>query len=80
MACSAETQGKIDRKVSELIHTEHKKAKDILLANRGKLDEIAKYLYEKETITGEEFMDILNGKKSVKTSEAAAADAGKPEA
>ena len=80
LACSAETQGKIDRKVSELIHTEHKKAKDILLANRGKLDEIAKYLYEKETITGEEFMDILNGKKSVKTSEAAAADAGKPEA
>ena len=61
LACSAETQTKIDQKVSALIKAEHQKAKDILTENREKLDEIARYLYEKETITGEEFMEILNG-------------------
>lgn len=64
LACSAETQAKIDRKVSDLVRGQHQKAKDILLANRDKLDEIAKYLYEKETITGEEFMKILNGEET----------------
>ena len=60
LACSAETQTKIDQKVSALIKAEHQKAKDILTETREKLDEIARYLYEKETITGEEFMEILN--------------------
>ena len=60
LACSAQTQAKIDQKVVELVRREHEKAKNILLQNKKKLDELAKYLYEKETITGEEFMDILN--------------------
>ena len=60
LACSAETQAKIDKKVSDLIRTEHEKAKKILNDNMDKLEEISKYLYEKETITGEEFMGILN--------------------
>ncbi len=64
LACSAETQAKIDRKVSDLVRGQHQKAKDILLANHDKLDEISKYLYEKETITGEEFMKILNGEET----------------
>lgn len=59
LACSAETQAKIDKKVSVLIRTEHEKAKKILSDNMDKLEEISKYLYEKETITGEEFMKIL---------------------
>ena len=59
LACSAETQTKIDERVVKLVKTQHEKAKKILLDNRSKLDELAKYLYEKETITGEEFMDIL---------------------
>lgn len=59
LACSAETQAKIDKKVSDLIRTEHEKAKKILNDNMEKLEEISKYLYEKETITGEEFMGIL---------------------
>jgi ATP-dependent metallopeptidase hflB len=59
LACSAETQAKIDKKVSDLIRTEHEKAKKILNDNMEKLEEISKYLYEKETITGEEFMKIL---------------------
>ncbi len=59
LACSAETQTKIDKKVSELIRSEHEKAKRILNDNMKKLEEISKYLYEKETITGEEFMKIL---------------------
>ncbi len=59
LACSAETQTKIDEHVVKLVKTQHEKAKKILLDNRSKLDELAKYLYEKETITGEEFMDIL---------------------
>ena len=60
LACSAETQAKIDKKVSDLIRIEHEKAKKILSDNMDKLEEISKYLYEKETITGEEFMGILN--------------------
>lgn len=59
-ACSAETQALIDKKVSELIRAEHEKAKKILNENKDKLEEISKYLYEKETITGEEFMKILS--------------------
>ena len=59
LACSAETQAKIDKKVSDLIRIEHEKAKKILSDNMDKLEEISKYLYEKETITGEEFMKIL---------------------
>ena len=61
LACSAETQAQIDRKVVELVKSEHQKALNILTENRAKLDELAKFLYEKETITGEEFMNILNG-------------------
>lgn len=62
LACSADTQREIDEKVVELVRKQHEKAKEILMSNREKLDEIANYLYEKETITGEEFMDILNNK------------------
>ena len=60
LACSAETQAEIDRQVVELVRKQHQKAMKILEENRQKLDEIANYLYEKETITGEEFMRILN--------------------
>ena len=60
LACSAETQTEIDRKVVELLKRQHEKALGILRENRKKLDELAKALYEKETITGEEFMAILN--------------------
>ena len=60
LACSADTQNRIDAKVVELVKAQHQKAKQILLENRAKLDELAKYLYEKETITGEEFMDLLH--------------------
>ena len=59
LACSADTQKEIDRKVVELVKTKHEKAKRILQANRAKLDALAKFLYEKETITGDEFMEIL---------------------
>ena len=59
LVCSADTQNRIDAKVVELVKAQHQKAKNILLENREKLDELAKYLYEKETITGEEFMRIL---------------------
>ena len=59
LACSADTQNRIDKKVVELVKAQHEKAKKILLDNRAKLDELAQYLYEKETITGEEFMNIL---------------------
>lgn len=65
LACSAQTQALIDQKVVELVKTQHDKAIQILKDNKRKLDEIAKYLYEKETITGEEFMDILNNKYNV---------------
>ncbi len=60
LACSAQTQAEIDRQVVELIKKQHEKALEILRANRDKLDELAQFLYEKETITGEEFMAILN--------------------
>lgn len=60
LACSAQTQAEIDREVVALVRKQHEKALDILRENKGKLDELAGYLYEKETITGEEFMDILN--------------------
>ncbi len=60
LACSAETQTKIDAKVTELVKKQHEKARRILLENRQKLDELAQYLYAHETITGDEFMRILN--------------------
>ena len=60
LACSGETQTKIDQRVVELVKAQHEKAVNILTENRAKLDELAQYLYEKETITGEEFMHILN--------------------
>ena len=60
LACSAETQREIDKQVVALVKKQHDKALQILTENRQKLDELAKYLYEKETITGEEFMTILN--------------------
>ena len=60
LTCSAETQTKIDEKVVEVVRSEHEKAAGILMENREKLDDLARYLYEKETITGEEFMNILN--------------------
>lgn len=59
LACSAETQALIDKQVVELIKKEYEKAKNILIENRSKLDKLAQFLYEKETITGEEFMEIL---------------------
>ena len=62
LACSAETQTKIDQRVVELVKAQHEKAVNILIENRAKLDELAQYLYEKETITGEEFMNIVNAK------------------
>ena len=61
LACSAESQAEIDRQVVELVKQQHARAMKILEENRSKLDELAKYLYEKETITGEEFMKILEG-------------------
>ena len=64
LACSAETQTQIDHQVVALVKKEHAKAVGILTENRAKLDELAKYLYEKETITGEEFMKILNLEKA----------------
>lgn len=59
LACSERTAATVDDKVVEVVKQQHEKAKQMLVENRGKLDEIAKYLYEKETITGEEFMRIL---------------------
>ena len=61
LICAAETQAEIDRKVVELVKKQHEKAARILMENREKLDELAMYLYEHETITGDEFMAILNG-------------------
>lgn len=60
LCCSAETQREIDRKVVEIVKKQHDKARQILTENRAKLDELSMFLYEKETITGEEFMEILN--------------------
>ena len=62
LSCSADTQKEIDEKVVHLVKAEHEKARKILAENREKLDELAMYLYEKETITGDEFMDILDRK------------------
>ena len=64
LACSAQTQREIDQRVVELVKAQHEKAIRILTDNRAKLDELAKYLYEKETITGDEFMAILEEKVS----------------
>ncbi len=61
LACSAETQREIDRQVVELVKKQHQKAKGLLAENRQQLDQIAQYLFEKETITGEEFMKLLEG-------------------
>ena len=61
LACSPETQREIDRKVVALVKAQHEKARKLLEDNRAKLDELAQFLYEKETITGEEFMEILMG-------------------
>ena len=63
LSCSADTQKEIDRKVVDLVKTQHEKARQLLLKNRAKLDELSQYLYEKETITGEEFMKILNAEE-----------------
>ena len=62
LACSPETQARIDKAVSDLIKTQHEKARRLLEEHRQKLDELSKYLYEKETITGEQFMEILEKK------------------
>lgn len=64
LVCSADTQNEIDRRVVELIRTQHRKARKILEDNREKLEQLAKFLYEKETITGDEFMQILTGGES----------------
>ena len=61
LTCSADTQKEIDQKVVELVKTQHEKARKLLEDNRAKLDQLASFLYEKETITGEEFMEILKG-------------------
>ena len=66
LACSPQTQALIDEKVVSLVKTQHEKAISLLKNNREKLDELAKFLYEKETITGEEFMEILNKEESEK--------------
>ena len=60
LACSAETQTKVDQLVVELVKKQHNKARQMLMDNRQKLQELSEYLYDKETITGEEFMQILN--------------------
>ena len=66
LTCSADTQKEIDKKVVELVREQHKKARQILESNRGLLDELADFLYEKETITGAEFMEIVNRKEGVR--------------
>ena len=60
LACSAETQTKIDALVVETVKQQHEKALNLLKENRDKLEALAKYLYQKETITGDEFMELLN--------------------
>lgn len=74
LACSPETQARIDKAVSDLIGKQHKKAIQLLTENRKKLDDLAKHLYEKETITGEEFMEILNHEKAAENGEPAPAE------
>ncbi len=71
LACSPETQTKIDQEVVDLVEKQHDKAKKLLQDNKSKLDEIAKYLYERETITGEEFMNILTRKPQLTGASAA---------
>ena len=66
LACSADTQKEVDRKVVQTVRVQHEKALKLLKDNRGKLEELAGYLYEKETITGEEFMTILSRKEEAK--------------
>ena len=61
LACSAETSAEIDRQVVALVKRQHEKAISIIKENMAKLDELSQFLYERETITGEEFMRILNG-------------------
>ena len=77
LACSQHTAAEVDAKVVQIVKEAHKKALDLLQANRRKLDEIAKYLYEKETISGEEFMRILNAQPQLPVS--VPADSTKPE-
>ena len=72
LACSAETAALIDRKVVELVKAEHEKARKLISDNMLKLHEIAKFLYERETITGEEFMEVLD--RPVETIETTAAE------
>ena len=90
LACSADTQKEIDRQVVELVRRQHEKAKNILTENRRKMDELSAFLYEKETITGEEFMDILgrkaapaewkdSGTKDVATKDSATEGSGNPD-
>ena len=62
LACSQATADRVDEKVVSIVKAQHEKARSLLVENRAKLDEISKYLYERETISGEEFMDILNRK------------------
>ena len=69
LACSAETSARIDEQVIALVNQQHQKARQILTENRSKLDELAQFLYERETITGEEFMEILNRKPALEVHE-----------
>ena len=78
LACSEETSARIDQMVVDLVQKQYSKAKDLLSSHISKLHELAKYLYEKETITGEEFMEILN-RKPIEDKSGAAAEAGAPE-
>ena len=71
LACSAETSAKIDEQVIALVNQQHQKARQILTENRSKLDELAQFLYERETITGEEFMEILNRQPALEVHEGA---------
>ena len=79
LACSAETQTKIDALVVALVKREHEKAVKLLNDHRSKLDELSKYLYEKETITGEEFMKILNLEKAQDKGPQSQAPAARPQ-
>jgi len=78
LACSEETSARIDQMVVDLVQKQYSKAKDLLSSHISKLHELAKYLYEKETITGEEFMEILN-RKPIEDKSGAAAEAAAPE-
>lgn len=74
LACSAETSAKIDEQVIALVNQQHQKARRILTENKSKLDELAQFLYERETITGEEFMEILNRKPALEVHEGLSVD------